>query len=289
MGDLLGEGEAGLSPGGFAGAEDDVAITRAGQPRREKVGIGAGVTRAVGDDLCRAVRQGGAHGGVGRVVREVKRAWQVTRREVGRGQRFHEEKPGIGLLTGAQRGEIDDGRRRESGRRRILLHTQQNEDCVCCVRNKIIRMTKKTLSEVQLGAWKALLNAHATAVVAIEAKLGAADQIPLTWYDVLWALRKQGEHACLRFRELQDEIVLSRSALSRVIDALAKAGLVKKKPCAEDARGLDVELTEKGHRALASAWPVYAEGIQEHFARHLTVAECEQVAALLSKVTRASQ
>ena len=44
---------------------------------------------------------------------------------------------------------------------------------------KIIRMAKRTLSEVQLAAWKSLLNAHATSVGAIEAQLSAADEIPL--------------------------------------------------------------------------------------------------------------
>lgn len=150
-------------------------------------------------------------------------------------------------------------------------------------------MSKKSLSDAQLGAWKSLLNAHAAAVGAIEAKLSAAEQIPLTWYDVLWALRKQGGDHCLRFRELQDEIVLSRSALSRLIDALARAGLVKKTPCAEDARGIDVELTDKGHKALAAAWPVYSEGIIEHFVRHLTSDDCARLTEILEKVEKAGE
>ena len=149
-------------------------------------------------------------------------------------------------------------------------------------------MTKRTLTDAQLTAWKSLLNAHAAVVGAIEAKLTAADQIPLTWYDVLWALRKQGGGHCLRFRELQDEIVLSRSALSRLIDTLAKAGLVKKKTCAEDARGIDVELTERGNRALASAWPVYSGGIEEHFAQHLSSEECARLTEILGKVEKAA-
>jgi DNA-binding MarR family transcriptional regulator len=145
-------------------------------------------------------------------------------------------------------------------------------------------VTKKSLGEVQLAAWKSLLNAHAVAVGAIETRLREAGEIPLTWYDVLWALRKSGDDCCLRFRQLQDEIVLSRSALSRLIDTLAKAGLVKKQTCAKDARGLDVELTEKGHKALTSAWPIYSAGITEHFARQLTAEECQQVARILGKV-----
>jgi DNA-binding MarR family transcriptional regulator len=150
--------------------------------------------------------------------------------------------------------------------------------------NKNLRVTKKSLGDAPLAAWKSLLNAHAVAVGAIEARLRAADEIPLTWYDVLWALRKTGGDCSLRFRQLQDEIVLSRSALSRLLDALEKAGLVKKKTCEKDARGVDVELTDKGQKALSSAWPVYSEGIAEHFARHLTVEECEEVAKILGKV-----
>ena len=156
------------------------------------------------------------------------------------------------------------------------------------MQQKFNGMAKKTLSEGELAAWKSLLNAHAAAVGAIEGRLNAAHEIPLTWYDVLWAVRKQGDAHRLRFRELQEEIVLSRSALSRLIDTLAKAGLVKKKPCAEDARGIDVELTEKGHRALASAWPVYSEGIAAHFAQHLSSEECAQLAQILGKVEKAA-
>ena len=145
-------------------------------------------------------------------------------------------------------------------------------------------MAKKTLSDEQLVAWKSLLNAHAAVVGAIETKLAAADEIPLTWYDVLWALKKRGDEGCLRFRELQDEIVLSRSALSRLIDNLAKAGLVRKSPCEDDARGIDVTLTDRGQKALASAWPVYSEGIVENFAQRLTLEDCVQLAAILGKV-----
>jgi DNA-binding MarR family transcriptional regulator len=149
-------------------------------------------------------------------------------------------------------------------------------------------MAKTTLTDQHLAAWKSLLNAHAAAVGAIETKLSAAEQISLMWYDVLWALRKQGGGHCLRFRELQEEIVLSRSALSRLIDSLVKAGLVKKKTCPNDARGIDVELTDKGNKALASAWPTYSEGIAEYFAKELTREECGQLTTILGKVEKAA-
>jgi DNA-binding MarR family transcriptional regulator len=142
---------------------------------------------------------------------------------------------------------------------------------------------KSLLPENELNAWKALLNAQAVAVGAIEAHLAERDQIPLTWYDVLWSLRKS-DGGRLRFRLLQDEIVLSRSALSRVVDALAKEGLVKKRACAEDDRGLDVELTDKGRKALAAAWPIYSEGVAQFFSSHLSADDCTRLTAILGKV-----
>jgi len=68
------------------------------------------------------------------------------------------------------------------------------------------------------------------------------------------------------------------------VDALAKAGLVEKKSCPGDLRGLEVEVTAQGRRALVRAWPIYRQGIVEHFTRHLTDVECQQLSAILSKI-----
>jgi len=164
---------------------------------------------------------------------------------------------------------------------------------ICCIHNNIrlafvviattiLYTMANPLSDNQLNAWKSLLNAHAAAVGAIEARLHASGKIPLTWYDVLWSLHKAGGH--LRFRALQDEIVLSRSALSRSVDALARRKLVRKEACPDDQRGVEVVLTEAGKSALADAWPVYSSGIKEHFARHFTDDECGRLAAILGRV-----
>lgn len=140
-----------------------------------------------------------------------------------------------------------------------------------------------SLTDTQLKAWKSLLNVHAHVVGAIESRLSERGQIPLTWYDVLWSLKK-GDCGCRRFRELQDEVVLSRSALSRSLDALARAKLIKKQPCKHDKRGIDVTLTDAGHRALADAWPVYSEGIRDLFAAALSADDCRQLTAILGKI-----
>jgi DNA-binding MarR family transcriptional regulator len=137
--------------------------------------------------------------------------------------------------------------------------------------------------EARLVAWRALLNAHAAAVGAIERDLAAAGRVPLTWYDVLVALSEApGER--LRLHELADRVVLSRSGLTRLVDRLEAAGLLRREACPTDRRGAFAVLTPEGAATLRQTWPTYAHGIATHFARHLTEAEAGTVATALERV-----
>jgi DNA-binding MarR family transcriptional regulator len=138
-------------------------------------------------------------------------------------------------------------------------------------------------NEIHLAAWRALLNAHVTAVAAIERDLSVADALPLTWYDVLVALWEAPGHR-LRLHELADRVVLSRSGLTRLIDRLEAARLLRREPCPDDRRGAFAVLTAEGRAAQLRAWPTYARGISEHFARHLTLAEAADMASALERV-----
>jgi DNA-binding MarR family transcriptional regulator len=86
-------------------------------------------------------------------------------------------------------------------------------------------------------------------------------------------------------RDLADRIMLSRSGLTRLIDRMAGAGLVNRKPDPDDGRGTLACLTTAGTAALRRAAPVHLRGVQEHFAGHLA----DQEAAVLTRVlTRVS-
>ncbi len=137
--------------------------------------------------------------------------------------------------------------------------------------------------ETRLAAWRALLNAHAAAVAAIERELAADDLVPLTWYDVLVALWEAPGRR-LRLNELARAVVLSRSGLTRLVDRLERAGLLSREPCPEDRRGAFAVLTREGEAALRRAWPVYARGIDRHFGRFLDDGEAPVVAAALDRV-----
>jgi DNA-binding MarR family transcriptional regulator len=111
-------------------------------------------------------------------------------------------------------------------------------------------------------------------------------ELPLTWYDVLVALVGAPEHR-LRLRELAHEVLLSRSGLTRLVDRLEAAGLLRREPDPTDRRGAFAVLTEAGYEALRRTWPLYARGIQDHFARHLEADEAAILARALQRVADA--
>src|SRR3712207_5980163 len=103
--------------------------------------------------------------------------------------------------------------------------------------------------DARLAAWRALLNAQAAAVAAIERELAEADLVPLTWYDVLVAL-SEAPGPRLRLTGLARAVVLSRSGLPRLVDRLEGAGLIRREACPSDRRGAFAVLTPEGEATL---------------------------------------
>jgi DNA-binding MarR family transcriptional regulator len=70
--------------------------------------------------------------------------------------------------------------------------------------------------------------------------------------------------------ELAEAVVLSRTAIVRLVDRLEAAGLARREPVPEDRRGAYVVLTPQGRAMLKRMWPVYSAGIERLFAAHAT-------------------
>jgi len=129
--------------------------------------------------------------------------------------------------------------------------------------------------------WALLLRVHAAVLPRLERAL-AAHQLPLAWYDVLLELNAAPGRR-LRMSELGSRVVLSRERVSRVVDELQRAGLVRREPNPEDRRSLFAVLTDEGRERLRAAAPAYLAGIEEHYTRHL---EDEEVAVLTRALGR---
>ena len=54
--------------------------------------------------------------------------------------------------------------------------------------------------------------------------------------------------------------------MSRFVDRVADAGYVRREPHPDDRRALQIAITPEGEGLLRRMWPVYARGIERHFA-----------------------
>jgi DNA-binding MarR family transcriptional regulator len=138
-----------------------------------------------------------------------------------------------------------------------------------------------------IGAWRALLRAHAAVVREIEREVDHATRLPLTSYDVLLELANAPDRR-LRMQELADRVTLSRSRVSRVVDDLVRVGLVAREPDPSDGRASFAVLTPVGRTALRKAAPVYLRGIETHFLAHLSPDERATIERALQRVVDAA-
>ena len=93
-------------------------------------------------------------------------------------------------------------------------------------------------------AWESLFRTQVTVMRRLLADDIWGD-LSMREYDVLFTLSlAPGE--TLRLRELNENILMAQSSLSRMVERLEKRGLVRRHPSPDDGRGVLVSLTEEG-------------------------------------------
>src|SRR5512138_653558 len=138
------------------------------------------------------------------------------------------------------------------------------------------------LSDSVTRAWVRLVRARHAVVSAVEADAKEAGVLPVEWYDVLWDLERHKDG--VRPFELEQRLLFAQYNLSRLIDRMEEAGLVKKVSCPTDKRGHMLFITDAGRRQRKATWPVYARSVNKHLGNRLTDAETEKLASLLGKL-----
>lgn len=139
------------------------------------------------------------------------------------------------------------------------------------------------LSGIELGAWRGLLRVHAALVRELDAELDDAHDLPLLSYDVLIYLRSAPGKR-LRMAELADDVLLSRSGITRLVDRLEREGLLTRDTCSSDGRGCFAVLTEAGEEVLSRARPTHLAGVRARFLRHFSREELRLLAVFWERV-----
>jgi len=130
----------------------------------------------------------------------------------------------------------------------------------------------KLLSELEIGAWRGLLRAHATLVRELDAELESAHGISLSAYEVLLLLHEAPERR-LRMSELAESALLSLSGMTRLVDRLVRAGLVERERCLADRRVTYARPTRAGSALFKAARTTHLRGVRERFLAHFSDAD----------------
>lgn len=131
--------------------------------------------------------------------------------------------------------------------------------------------------------WRAFLEAHSTVLRALEREMREEQGLSLTWYDVLVHLSEApGER--LPHNVLAESVVLSRSGITRLVDRMVAAGLVRREPSPDDRRVSQVVMTEEGRGVLHQAVPGHLRGIAEHFTGHLNTEDVPVFQSFFARV-----
>ena len=136
--------------------------------------------------------------------------------------------------------------------------------------------TDDSLTEIELGAWRGMLSAHARLVRDLDAELQQAEGVTLSSYEVLM-LVAEAPGGRRRISDLSSATLLSLSGVSRLVDRLVREDLLAKERCDDDRRGWFAQITPAGRARLESARSVHRAGIRRRFLAAFSVEELRQM------------
>jgi DNA-binding MarR family transcriptional regulator len=113
-----------------------------------------------------------------------------------------------------------------------------------------------------LDRWRELEATHAVVRESLERALERKHQLSLSEYEVLRHLSTAPE-GHLRMQELADEVHLSQSALSRLVQRLEDVGFATRGVCDHDRRGVWACITDRGRAAQREAEPTHLAALGE--------------------------
>ena len=137
-------------------------------------------------------------------------------------------------------------------------------------------------SPERLRAWRLYFESALALVDVLDTELEQAVGIPLRWYDALVQLEESPEG--IPMTELAERILYSKSGFTRVIDRMEQEGLVRRARPTNDRRTILILVTDKGTETMERARRHHRDGIQRHFAQHLTNADIKALTRALEKV-----
>lgn len=131
-------------------------------------------------------------------------------------------------------------------------------------------------------AWRGMLFTSNKVLKVVERDLKEHSGLSLVFLDVLSRLYDKPERS-LRMQELQERSLFTYSGMTRLVDRIERAGLVRRERVPGDRRGVSVVLTPKGAVAYEQAIEKHMRDVEREFAGRLTADQHRAVADALAQ------
>ena len=103
-----------------------------------------------------------------------------------------------------------------------------------------------------IDEWRDLLARHARVNAALERDLQRHHRLSVTELEALQRLAERDGDGC-RLQQLVEDVHMSQSALSRLVSRLEEEGLVERRSCSDDRRGIFACITDAGRARVREA------------------------------------
>jgi len=135
-----------------------------------------------------------------------------------------------------------------------------------------------------LELWEVLCRAHGNMSAAIEKDMQPDAGMPLAWYEVLLHLTRAPQ-GLMRYQDLAKVSGISDSGASRRLEQMVNAGLIDRKSCPTDRRGVYAHITPAGAAGFEKAHAVFLRSLDRNLASHLEPDDADAMSAALSRLS----
>jgi len=139
------------------------------------------------------------------------------------------------------------------------------------------------LTPEQQLSWRSYLLGAARHTEVLSRELDEDAGLSLSEYEILVRLSEAPEHTA-RMSELATSLVHSRSRLTHTVSRLERRGLVERRTCASDGRGVNATMTPEGYALLVAAAPGHVRAVRENLVDVLSEAQLRALGEAMALV-----
>jgi DNA-binding MarR family transcriptional regulator len=143
--------------------------------------------------------------------------------------------------------------------------------------------TQVSRETVEVQAFISFVRAHASVVRGLDRELVADHGLTINDYEVLLRLARAPDRMMRRV-DLAQQVLLTPSGITRLLDGLQRCGFVEKAACDSDARVVYAKLTDAGRAKLKQATEDHVGSIRTLFGERFSEQELRLLCDFLDRL-----